>query len=94
VATYRILSWKDIPSLVEARDGADSATVQLGERFQALIDAVAMKLGLDGTDEYLEHWHSDGEQERPGGAQEVADAVARELEAAFGEYRERWLGGP
>jgi hypothetical protein len=93
VAKYQILYWKDIPSVVEASDATDSAAVQLSERFQLLIDAVAMKLGLDGTDEYLEQWHHGDEQERPGRVRDVADAVARELEEKFGEYRARGLGG-
>jgi hypothetical protein len=93
VAKYHILYWKDIPSVVEASDATDSATVQLSDRFQLLIDAVAMKLGLDGTDEYLEQWDHGDEQERPGRARDVADAVARELEEKFGDYRVRGLGG-
>ena len=92
MAKYQILYWKDIPSVVEASDGGDSAKVQLSERFQTLIDAVAMKLGLDSTDEYLEQWDHGDEQERTGSAREVADAVARELEAKFGEFRDRGLG--
>ncbi len=92
MAKYTILYWKDIPSVVEASDAADSAKVQLSERFPVLIDAVAMKLGLDGTDESLEQWDHGDEQERPGNAREVADAVARELEEKFAEYRARGLG--
>jgi hypothetical protein len=92
VAKYQILYWKDIPSVVEARDATDSAKVQLSERFQQLIDSVAMKLDLAGTDEYLEQWDHGDEQERAGSAREVADAVARELEAKFGEFRDRGLG--
>ena len=92
MAKYTILYWKDIPSVVEASDATDSAKVQLSERFQALIDSVAMKLGLDGTDAYLEQWDHGDEEERAGSAREVADAVARELEAKFGEFRDRGLG--
>ena len=93
MAKYTILYWKDIPSVVEASDATDSAKVQLSERFQVLIDSVAMKLGLDSTDEYLEQWDHGDEQERAGSAREVADAVARELEAKFGDFRDRGLGG-
>ena len=92
MAKYTILYWKDIPSVVEASDATDSAKVQLSERFQALIDSVAMKLGLDSTDEYLEQWDHGDEQERAGSAREVADAVARELEAKFEAFRDRGLG--
>ena len=92
MAKYTILYWKDIPSVVEASDGGVSAKVQLSERFQTLIDAVAMKLGLDSTDEYLEQWDHGDEQERAGSAAEVADAVAGELERKFEEFRDRGLG--
>ena len=94
MAKYQVVSWKDIPSVVEARDGAGSVSVQLSERFQMLIDAVAMRLGLDGTDEYLEQWDHGPQQERRGSAQEVADAVAAELEATFDDLRDRSLGRP
>src|SRR6266545_4768949 len=42
--------------MVEATDPAGTVKVQLSDQFQVLIDAVAMKLGLAGTDEYLEQW--------------------------------------
>jgi hypothetical protein len=92
MATYQILCWKDIPSVVEARDGAGSVKLQLSERFQALIDTVAMRLGLAGTDEYLDQWEHGAEIERPGTAREVAEAVVAELEGRFTEFRDRGLG--
>jgi hypothetical protein len=92
VATYSILYWKDIPSVVQATDTGQTVKIQLSERFQALIDAVAMQLGLAGTDEYLDQWNHGDEQERPGTAREVAEAVAAELERRFSEFRERGLG--
>jgi hypothetical protein len=92
VATCQILHWKGIPSLVQATDASGSVKVQLSERFQALIDAVAMREGLAGTDAYLEHWEHGDETERPGAAQDVAAAVADELERQFDEFRDRRLG--
>jgi hypothetical protein len=92
VAKYQVLYWKDIPSVVEATDGTASAKVQLSERFQALIDAVAMRLGLAGTDEYLDQWEHGDEEERPGSPQDVANVVAQEFETRFVEYRDRGLG--
>ena len=60
MATYQVLYWKDIPSVVEATDTDGSVKVQLSDRFQMLIDAVAMQLGMAGTDAYLEQWeHGD-----------------------------------
>jgi cvfA/B/C family virulence factor len=92
VAKYQVLYWKDIPSVVEATDASGSAKVQLSDRFQALIDAVAMRLGMAGTDAYLDQWEHGDEQERGGTAREVAAAVVGELEGRFEEFRSRGLG--
>jgi hypothetical protein len=85
MASYRIIAWKDIPASVEAQDGADHVSLQLSERFQALIDSVAMQSGAHSEDTYLEHWGStDGE--RAGTAREVSAAIAAELEERFPEF--------
>lgn len=69
--------------MVEARQGRNRAKIQLSERFQELIDTVAMRKGLFGTDEYLEHWRKGEPQSRDGGPQAVVDAVAAEIEAEY-----------
>jgi hypothetical protein len=85
MASYRIVAWKDIPASVEAHDGADHVSLQLSERFQALIDSLAMQSGAHAEDAYLEHWGStDGE--RAGSAREVSAAIAAELEERFPEF--------
>lgn len=94
MASYSIIAWKGIPASVEAQDGTDSVTLQLSERFQALIDSVAMQHGLHGSDEYLESWTRDESGQRPGTAREVADAVAADLESRFGELAARALTIP
>jgi hypothetical protein len=91
MATYRIVAWKDIPASVEARDDADAVTLPLSERFQALIDAVAMQAGLEADDAYLEHWGAT-EGERAGSAREVGTAIVAELEARFPEFTARAFG--
>jgi hypothetical protein len=91
VARYRIVAWRDIPATVEAQDDADSVTLPLSERFQALIDSLAMQLGLAAEDAYLEHWAAtDGE--RAGSAREVGAAVVAELEERFPEITARAFG--
>jgi hypothetical protein len=92
MATYQILFWKDIPAVVHASDAGGSVKLQLSDRFQALIDAVAMREGLAGTDAYLEQWEQGEEAERPGTARDVATAVAAELEGRFEEFRVQGLG--
>jgi hypothetical protein len=93
VAEYRITYWKDIPSQVEAFEGAERVRRPLGGRFLELIDAAAMRQGLVGTDAYLEGWRMGHVLSREGAPQEVADAVAAEIEVAFEEVRARVLLG-
>ena len=45
MAIYKVVYWKDIPSFVQATEGAERVKLELSERFQLLIDAVAMRLG-------------------------------------------------
>jgi hypothetical protein len=85
VARYRVIQWRRIPSLVEAFDGDRVVRVPLSQRFQDLIDAVALKEGASEADAYLEGWEQGPEQERAGAPQEVAEAIARELEAGFSD---------
>jgi hypothetical protein len=86
MASYQIIAWKDVPAMVEASDGAETVTRQLSDRFQQLIDSVAMRLGLQDQDAYLDLWARSAVQERSGSATEVADAVVAELEARFPEF--------
>lgn len=87
MASYRIIAWGDIPVSVEARDGADAVTLPLSERFQALVDSLAMQLGMH-DDAYLEHWGAT-EGERAGSAREVGAALVAELEDRFAEFTAR-----
>ena len=51
-----ILSWQDIPTVIEARDSNGIEKVELSKRFSELIDLIAMKKGIVGTDDYLRDW--------------------------------------
>ena len=84
MAEYQITYWRQIPAMVTAREGRrNTFKVELPPRFQAAIDELAMRAGLIGTDEYLEEWRRDGWQPRAGAPEEVATAVAKELEQEF-----------
>lgn len=48
--------WRDIPAQVIAKQGRDSAKVQLADRFQVAIDRAAMRAGKGSSDAYLEDW--------------------------------------
>jgi hypothetical protein len=83
VAEYRITSWREIPTMVTARDGGDAtAKVALPDRFQEAIDEAAMRQGLHGSDAYLDAWVQGPWREADGSPEEVATRVAAELDAA------------
>ena len=84
MAIYRVLYWQEIPSQVKVEDDDGSeVSLPLPPRFMALIDRKAMERGLEDADEYLAQWNWGEETERDGSAEEVAAAVAAELEARF-----------
>jgi Virulence factor len=83
VAEYRITSWREIPTMVTARDGAGAtAKAALPDRFQEAVDEAAMRQGLIGSDAYLEGWGQGPWQPADGSPDEVASRVAAELDAA------------
>ncbi|NJO36273.1 MAG: hypothetical protein HC871_00090 [Rhizobiales bacterium] len=86
MASFRVLSWHQIPSVVEAKDDdGGSHKEQLSARFQELIDSLAMRKKLVGTDAYLEGWRRSRPEKRDGSAVEIAKTVAAEFEASFDE---------
>jgi len=92
MANFSILYWQDIPTVVEAKDENGVHKLELEHKFQALIDLVAMRKGLAGTDTYLEEWRRGKRRTREGTAEEVASAVKAELEAEFKTIRAAALG--
>jgi hypothetical protein len=82
MALFQVLHWQDIPSQVKAWDDFDEVKIELNPRFADRIDRSAQSQGLTSTDDYLAQWKWSEEQERPGSAQEVAEAIKIELESA------------
>jgi len=82
LASYQILSWQDVPSLVKVfREDGSTESRQLPDWFQQEIDRRAMAQGLIGSDAYLEQWAWSDRLERAGEPDEVLDALVAELEA-------------
>ena len=91
MATYQILYWQEIPSLVEARDQNGVKKIQLDQKFQGLIDEVAMRRKFAGTDAYLMEWNKGPKTEARGDAESVSRSVADEIEGRFVEIRNKAL---
>lgn len=80
MATYRVMSWRGIPSQVKVSDDAGAVVSRmLPGSFQQEIDRVAMAEGLIDTDAYLEGWAWSEPAHRDGSAEDVAEAVVAEL---------------
>ena len=90
MAEYQIMYWQEIPSLVTAREGRrNRASVELSQRFQVAIDEAAMRAGMTGTDAYIEQWRRSAWSDRVGTPEEVAAAVAAEIETEYTAERIR-----
>jgi hypothetical protein len=83
MATYKILYWQEVPSQIRAEDPSDEVTLPLDPRFMERIDHLAGQRGLQGADDYLAQWRWSDEEERPGTAQEVAEALKAEFESEW-----------
>jgi hypothetical protein len=87
VASYQVMFWKHIPSQVKAWDGGTEAKRMLPDRFQAAIDAFAMKDGSTDMDAYLEGWRWGPVEERHGSPEEVLAGVLADLDAGHPRSR-------
>ena len=87
MAKIQILYWQEIPSLIEVRDQSRVIKRPLSDRYQGLIDQIAMLRKLAGTDGYLEQWNKGETVERPGDAEVIALEVAEDLEARFDDIK-------
>jgi hypothetical protein len=77
-----VISWRDIPAQVIAKDGDKVHKIELEPRFQLAIDRAAMQAGLFGTDDYMGEWRKEVSE---CGSDIVAEAErkARLLEEKF-----------
>ena len=75
--------WRDLPSLVVARDGDIVTKGPLAPRFQEAIDEAAMRLGETSSDAYLEGWVRGDWIPAEGDGPDVCDRVVADLEAQW-----------
>ena len=80
---FQVTRWRELPSMVAARSGEETAKVQLAARFQEAIDEAAMRLGDTGATDYLEGWERSPWTEADGAPAEVLDRVAAELDSEW-----------
>ena len=89
MAIVKVMYWKDIPCSVRAEAGRrNRITRQLPDIYMSIVDAVAMKEGTVGSDEYQNAFHWGESEERPGTLEEAADAMVAEI---LVKYPNSWL---
>jgi FAD/FMN-containing dehydrogenase len=84
---YQVTYWRDVPSMVVAREGDSQTKAQLASRFQETIDEAAMRLGATGSDAYLEGWTRGEWTPADGNGPEVCDRVVADLEEQWSDER-------
>ena len=83
MAEYRITYWREIPSMVTARDGAATSKAALPGRFHE----AAMRQGMAGSDAYLEQWHHGGWEPVDGAPDELVAALSAQLDNDYDAAR-------
>ena len=80
MAETQLIAWRDLPSMVVAREGDEVVKVPLPQRFQEAIDEAAMRLGETSSDTYLDGWTRSAWTQAAGAPADVAHALAESLE--------------
>ena len=82
-----LLCWQEITSVVEASDGPKVRQVELSMRFRELIDLIAMRRKLDGSDDYLLHWLKEKQPDSEDAPEQAAAKLAAEIEAKYEDIK-------
>lgn len=85
MAEIQVTRWRDLPSLVVARDGEDVVKVPLPQRFQEAIDEAAMRLGAVDSTAYLDGWTRSPWEAADGDVAAVAQESVRGLEEQWSD---------
>lgn len=84
---FQITRWRDLPSLVVARDAEAVTKTPLPQRFQEAIDEAAMRLGAIDADAYLAGWVREPWQPADGDTAAVCERIAAQLEGEWPSER-------
>ena len=82
-----VLFWQDIPTVIEARDSNGIEKVELSKRFGELVDLIAMKKGLIGTDDYLQNWKKKKFPSTKRTAKQIVLEMSKHYESKYEEIK-------
>ena len=83
IVTY----WRDIPTMVVAKQGRTSAKRELPLRFTEAIDMAAMRSGAAGTDDYLAEFRRSEPAECGSDLEAEVSAATAKIEADYDKDR-------
>ena len=83
MARLILISWRDIPAQVIAKQGRETAKVRLSQRFQEAVDRAAMRAGRGSSDAYLADWKRSKRRECETDLAAAAAAEAARQEARY-----------
>ncbi|CAB4831478.1 unannotated protein [freshwater metagenome] len=81
------MRWREIPSMVIAREAETTIKVMLASRFQEAIDEAAMRLGEIDADAYTAGWNRDPWVQASETPDLLAARIATELETELSEEK-------
>lgn len=81
------MRWREIPSMVIAREGETTIKVMLASRFQEAIDEAAMRLGEIDADAYTAGWIRDPWVDADEVPDVLATKIANDLESELSEEK-------
>ena len=81
------MRWREIPSMVIAREGETTIKVMLASRFQEAIDEAAMLLGEIDADAYTAGWNRDPWVEANETPDVLAAKIVHDLESELSEEK-------
>ena len=81
------MRWREIPSMVIARESETTIKVMLASRFQEAIDEAAMRLGDIDADAYTAGWNRDPWVQATESVDLLAARIATELETELSEEK-------
>lgn len=87
MSEYQIMRWREIPSMVIAREAETTIKVMLASRFQEAIDEAAMRLGEIDADAYTAGWNRDPWVQATETPDLLAARIATELETELSEEK-------
>jgi hypothetical protein len=82
-----ITYWRDIPTMVVAKQGRTSAKRELPLRFTEAIDMAAMRSGAAGTDDYLAEFRRSAPLECGDDLEAEVSAAAAKIETQYDKDR-------